>query len=230
MPPQVYSHNQDSADKYLKKWLGILGSRNQCWIKKPCTRLLMGCHCMLWCKLENNTSYRLWTNCVCRSMMIFLPSKFTANRQLPMLDSPQLNYRKFIQSQHLGWRLFRWKQEMKFIFFRPKNWLLFPMSPFINPMLSGTLDVDASYQLLEKINRWPNIRSPIPRTTQRESRKQRERGKNTGIEEDQVLCSTSWLKTLQDAIIGTDQKKTTFWVRIHNLYVELIDKTTEKVK
>ncbi|KNZ49472.1 hypothetical protein VP01_499g4 [Puccinia sorghi] len=71
--------------------------------------------------------------------------------------------------------------------------------------------------------------SPIPRTTQRESRKQRERGKNTGIEEDQVLCSTSWLKTLQDAIIGTEQKKTTFWVRIHNLYVELIDKTTEKV-
>ncbi|EHS63887.1 uncharacterized protein PGTG_20869 [Puccinia graminis f. sp. tritici CRL 75-36-700-3] len=48
-------------------------------------------------------------------------------------------------------------------------------------------------------------------------------------EEDQSLC-TSWLNTSKDAVVGTNQTKTTFWDRIYAMYLELMDEVTEKKK
>jgi hypothetical protein len=52
---------------------------------------------------------------------------------------------------------------------------------------------------------------------------------NWRIEEDQALC-TSWLNTLKDTIVGSNQTKSTFWDCIQQMYLGLMEETVEKNK
>jgi hypothetical protein len=52
---------------------------------------------------------------------------------------------------------------------------------------------------------------------------------NWTIEEDKHLCF-AWLNTTRNSIVGTGQKATTFWDRVHQYYTELIDALNEAKK
>jgi hypothetical protein len=52
---------------------------------------------------------------------------------------------------------------------------------------------------------------------------------NWNIEEDKLLCS-AWLNTTRDSIVGTGQKSTTFWARIHQFYCDLVDDYNKGMK
>ncbi|POV95205.1 hypothetical protein PSTT_16401 [Puccinia striiformis] len=62
-----------------------------------------------------------------------------------------------------------------------------------------------------------------------ETKPKQTKGANWRIEEDEALCK-SWLNTSKDAVTGTDQTKPKFWLRIHGMFVDLMDDVTDKKK
>ncbi|KAI9604190.1 hypothetical protein H4Q26_003803 [Puccinia striiformis f. sp. tritici PST-130] len=60
-----------------------------------------------------------------------------------------------------------------------------------------------------------------------ETKPKQTKGANWRIEEDEALCK-SWLNTSKDAVTGTDQTKPKFWLRIHGMFVDLMDDVTDK--
>ncbi|KAI7939605.1 hypothetical protein MJO29_014341 [Puccinia striiformis f. sp. tritici] len=59
-----------------------------------------------------------------------------------------------------------------------------------------------------------------------ETKPKQTKGANWRIEEDEALCK-SWLNTSKDAVTGTDQTKPKFWLRIHGMFVDLMDDALE---
>ncbi|POW18687.1 hypothetical protein PSHT_05450 [Puccinia striiformis] len=59
-----------------------------------------------------------------------------------------------------------------------------------------------------------------------ESKPKQTKGANWRVEEDEALCK-SWLNTSKDATTGTDQNKSRFWQRIHEMFLDLMEEVSK---